>query len=112
MTNSGPGQVAQFIGVSSYTPKNCGFNPLWVRAHMGGNQLTFLSHIHVSLSFSLILSFLKRSYLFLERGEGKKKKRERNINLWLPLEYPLLGDLTDNPGMHPDWELNQRPFGL
>ena len=30
-------------------------------------------------------------YLFLERGEGRAKDRERNINVWLPLEHPLLG---------------------
>ena len=29
-------------------------------------------------------------YLFLDRGEGREKKRERNINVWLPLEHPLL----------------------
>ena len=30
-------------------------------------------------------------YLFLERGEGKKKERERKINVWLPLVHLLLG---------------------
>ena len=31
-------------------------------------------------------------YLFiLERGEGREKDRERNINVWLPLECPALG---------------------
>ena len=25
---------------------------------------------------------------------------------------PPTGDLAHNPGMCPDWELNQRPFGL
>ena len=24
---------------------------------------------------------------------------------------PPTGDLASNPGMYPDWELNQRPFG-
>ena len=51
-------------------------------------------------------------YLFLEGGEGREKERERNINVWLPLAHPLLGDLFCNPGMCPDWESNQRPFGL
>ena len=32
---------------------------------------------------------------------------ERNINVWLPLAYPLLGTW---PGTCPDWELNQHPF--
>ena len=30
-------------------------------------------------------------YLFLERREGREKKRERNISVWLPLMCPLLG---------------------
>ena len=55
--------------------------------------------------------FFKRFYLFLEGGEGREKERERNINVWLPLAHPLLGDLFCNPGMCPDWESNQRPFG-
>ena len=29
-------------------------------------------------------------YLFLDRGEGREKKRERNINVWLPLVCPQL----------------------
>ena len=53
--------------------------------------------------------FLKdRIYLFLERAEGKEKDRERNINVWLPLAQPRLGTQT----MCPEWESNQRPFGL
>ena len=36
---------------------------------------------------------------------------ERNINVWLPLEHPPTGDVAPNPGMCPDWESNQRPFG-
>ena len=48
-----PGQVAQFVGASSHTPKGCGFNsqpghipklevqsPVW--AHTEGNQSMFL----------------------------------------------------------------------
>ena len=30
-------------------------------------------------------------YLFLDRGEGKEKERERNINVWSPVVHPLLG---------------------
>ena len=30
-------------------------------------------------------------YLFLERGTGREKERERNINVWLPLMWPPLG---------------------
>ena len=35
------------------------------------------------------------------------KERERNLNVWLPPVGPLLGDLAHNPGLCPDWELNQ-----
>ena len=56
---------------------------------------------------SILLQLLfKRFYLFLERKEGKEKERERNINVWLPLARPPLGDLTCNPSMCPDWESN------
>ena len=85
---------------------------LWVQSPVGqgsyGRQPTdvSLSHPCFSIFLSHSLFFKKILFIFGER-RGKKKKRERNINLWLPLEYPLLGDLTDNPGMHPDWELNQ-----
>ena len=30
-------------------------------------------------------SFKDFIYLFLERGDGREKERERNINVWLPL---------------------------
>ena len=50
-------------------------------------------------------------YLFLERWEGKEKEKEGNINVWLPLAQPLLGTLSCNPGMCPDWESNWPPFG-
>ena len=43
-------------------------------------------------------------FSFLERGEGREKEREKNIN-----QLPL-ADLARNPGMCPDWESNQHPF--
>ena len=58
----------------------------------------------------ILLEFFKDFvYLFLERGEGKEKERERNINMWLHLMHPPTEDLDHNPGMCPDWELNQWP---
>ena len=42
------------------------------------------------------------TYLFLERGEGREKEREININMWLPVTRPQTGDLATNPGMCPD----------
>ena len=58
-------------------------------------------------------SFKKRKdfiYLFLERREGREKEGEKHQCVaasWVP----PTGDLAWNPGMCPDWELNQRPFG-
>ena len=45
---------------------------------------------------SLKILFKDFIYLFLERGEGRERERKRNINAWLPLEYPLQG-----PGLQP-----------
>ena len=46
-------------------------------------------------------------YSFLDRGE----RREKIVIVWLPLTCPTPRNLAHNPGMCPDWELNQRPFG-
>ena len=57
-----------------------------------------------------IRNFLKDfTYLFLERGEGRKKERERNMSVWLSLMHLLLGTwpttpacaLTGNQAGHP-----------
>ena len=48
---------------------------------------------------------------FLERGEGREKKRKRNIN-WLPLACLPTGDLDCTPGMYPDQESSWWPFGF
>ena len=56
-------------------------------------------------------------YLFLERGEGREKERERNIDVWE--KHPSFASHTSpnwGPGLQPrlvrpDWELNQLPLG-
>ena len=50
--------------------------------------------------------------IFFDRGEGREEERERNIDVWLPFTYPVLGNLACNPGMCHDWESNQQPCGL
>ena len=47
----------------------------------------YVEYISV-ISFYFLKIFLN---LFLDRGVGREKKRERNINVWLPLSCPLLG---------------------
>ena len=45
-----------------------------------------------------IVFFKKIFYLYLERGEGREKERERNIDMcerhidWMPLTHPQLGN--------------------
>ena len=49
-------------------------------------------------------------YLILERGrEGERKGEKHQCVVASPV--PSTGDLACNPGMCPDWESNQWPFG-
>ena len=51
-----------------------------------------MSRLTINITSPVIaLLFKDFIYLFLERGEGREKERERNINVWLPLAFPLLG---------------------
>ena len=56
--------------------------------------------------------FLKKDFIysFLERGEGREKEGEKHQCVVAP-HMPPPGDPVCNPGMCPDWEWNQRPFG-
>ena len=60
--------------------------------------------------------FLKRFYLFIFRergreGERKGEKHQCVVASCMPLTGDLACNLARNPGMCPDWELNQRPLG-
>ena len=59
------------------------------------------------IMFYLWDSFFLRFYLFLERGEGKEKEREKKHQCVVASHELPTGDLTCNPGMCPDWELNK-----
>ena len=51
--------------------------------------------------------------LFIFRGRGREGKREGEKHQCVVAScLPPTGDLAHNPGMCPDWESNQRPFGL
>ena len=61
----------------------------WILIDHRGMGL-FLSSLFCSIDLC-VCSFKDFIYLFLDRGEGMEKERERNINVWLPVMYPLLG---------------------
>ena len=57
--------------------------------------------------------FLKRIYLFIYRERGREGEREgKRHQCVVASQTPLTRDLVHNPGMCPDWESNQWPFGL
>ena len=59
----------------------------------------------------MFVVFYFKDFIYLSLERGGEKERERNINVWLPFTCPPTEDLACNPGICPDWELNQRPFG-
>ena len=69
-------------------------------------------HVLLHLFFFKRSFFKKRFYLFLERGEGREKERERNTNVWLPLACALLGTSSATQACALAWESNRWPFGL
>ena len=54
--------------------------------------------------------YFLRYFKFFEKEEGKEKKREKNINVWLPLTHHLWGDLACKLRMCSDWDSNQWPL--
>ena len=80
---------------------------------LSGLKFILFPHINLMTSGFVLKDFI---YLLLERGERREKERERNSNV-LEIHQsvisctPPAGDLAHNPGMCPDWELNQRLFG-
>ena len=55
--------------------------------------------------------YFLRFYLFNFR-EGREGEREVEKYRYVVASHmPPTGDLAHNPGMCPDWELNQKPFG-
>ena len=55
-------------------------------------------------------------FIFRERGrEGEREEEKHRCardTLISCLSHAPNGDLASNPGMCPDWELNQQPFSL
>ena len=49
-------------------------------------------------------------FIFREKRKEGERKGEKHQCVIASHVAPI-GDLAHNPGMCPDWELNQRPFG-
>ena len=63
----------------------------------------------IGLSYNL--TFLKILFIyFLREGKGGRK-RGRDTSVCGCLSHAPYWDLACNPGMYPDWESNQWPFG-
>ena len=57
----------------------------------------------------LLITFI---YLFIYRQRGREGEREEEKRQCVVAsQVPPVGDLASNPGMCPDWESNQQPFG-
>ena len=77
-----------------------------VRKRRGGKSLPLFS-------FSFLKNIFKRFYLLLFRQRGRVGERvEEKHQCVVASCAPPTGDLARNPGMCPDWESNQVPFGL
>ena len=51
-------------------------------------------------------------YLFIFKDRGREGEREgKKHHRVVASHMPPTGDLARNPGMCPDWESNQQPFG-
>ena len=84
------------------------------------NSLTlFLFCSMVLCPFSFFFFFLRFYFYFIFRqrereGEKEREKHQctREIHQSVASRMPLTGCLACNPGMCPDWELNQQPVGF
>ena len=64
-------------------------------------------HCHFCFGF-----FFLRLYLFIFKDRGREGESGSKTSKCGCLSHtPRTGDLACNPGMCPDWESNQRPFG-
>ena len=91
-------------------------NARWFRFHFGiqkclgttkGGSYTALQMYKMPLNCSL---FLKKSLFIYFQRKGKRGRREKHQRV-VASHVPPTGGLAHIPGMCPDQELNQRPFG-
>ena len=71
--------------------------------------LQLLNNIGVRI-YSFPFIFFSLLFIFREKGrEGEREERKHQCVV--ASHVALTGDLVCNPGMCPDWELNQQSFG-
>ena len=64
------------------------------------------------MNVASLKDFLKRFYLFIFRQRGREGEKEgEKYQCVVASHAPPTRDLAHNPGMCPDLELNQLPFG-
>ena len=80
----------QHLGIVNSTAMNIEVHRFFsiVSGFLGYNPSSVITGPKSCSVFTFFKDFV---YLFLERGEGREKEREKNINVWLPLTHPLLG---------------------
>ena len=69
--------------------------------------------VHSAVRFPPInfLKYFLKDFIYLLL-DGKRGREGEKHHCVVASRTPLTGDLACNPGMCPDWELNQQPFGL
>ena len=86
----------------------------------------YFSYIYIYIPFSFflyLLSIFSSYFLYLPsfkiffkvvfihfQREGKRSREGEKYRCVVATPAPCTGDLAHNPGMCPDWELNQQPF--
>ena len=65
---------------------------------------------YINIYFERLNNFLKILFIFRERGGEGEREGEKHQCV-VASHAPPTGDQAHNPGMCPDWESNQQPFG-
>ena len=103
--------LASYVAPIEDLACNPGMRPGWEWNQWPfGLQPALNSLSYTSQDFSLAFKSLSLSYLFLEKGMDGERMGEKHQRV-VASHTPHTGDLACNPGMCPDWESNQRPFG-
>ena len=77
------------------------------------NEVIFFLISHFIYVFISLFIYLKILFIYFQtEGKRGRKRGRRTPVCGCLLHAPHAGDLAQNPGMCPDWELNRQPFGL